>query len=198
MLSTPGSLPSSEADLGSSSIAPVSYGGGRRRLGKRPQLGDLPVTSTTRRVREHPCSTSYQPHYWGRPVSGSLPECDRADPRGGNAGLREATSPRSVFGSRWHEPYRAPPLVHRELLAIVLPLLAHRTQGERYTWRLTGRMGTSRRQALHLSAGGQASDGTPALQIPVTGAKYYSRVGKAVRQDVRQRLRPRRGTQGTG
>ena len=53
------------------SIASVSYGGGREpRLGKLPQLGDLPVTSTTRRVREHPCSTSYQPHNWGRPVSG--------------------------------------------------------------------------------------------------------------------------------
>ena len=44
-------------------------------------------------------------------------------------------------------------------------------------------MGTSRRLALFLSAGGLASDGIPALQIPVTGAKYHSRVGKAVRQD---------------
>ena len=59
-------------------------------------------------------------------------------------------------------------------------------------------MGASRRLALFLSAGGLASDGTPALQIPVTGAKYYSRVGKAVRQDVHRWLRPRRGTQGTG
>ena len=42
------------------------------------------------------------------------------------------------------------------------------------TWRLSGRTGTSRRQALFLTAGGQASDGTPALQIPVTGTKYHS------------------------
>ena len=35
-------------------------------------------------------------------------------------------------------------------------------------------MGTSRRLALFLSAGGLASDGIPALQIPVTGTKYHS------------------------
>ena len=90
---------------GRPSIASVSYGGGRRRrLGKRPQLGDLPVTSFTRRVRDRTCSTSYQPHYWGRPVSGSLPECDRADPRGGIAGRREATSPQGVLAAGGTSP----------------------------------------------------------------------------------------------
>ena len=91
--------------MGSSSIAPVSYGGGRRRLGKRPQLGDLPVTSTTRRVREHPCSTSYQPHNWGRPVWVFVPpECDGAFSRGGIAGPREATSPRRASAAGGTSP----------------------------------------------------------------------------------------------
>ena len=89
------------------SIASVSYGGGREpRLGKRPQLGDLPVTSFTRRVRDLPCSTSYQPHYWGRTSRDRSPSAlgIAPDPRGGIAGLREASSPQGVLAAGGTSP----------------------------------------------------------------------------------------------